>query len=175
MLPVRKRQAGVQKVIRLFRNITENRCTVMVEVDGKTEAITSAPGHKYYLPDNIKNREIGLKQEHENYYELSEKWVSACHLKKGDKVLLPNDKYGRYGDITANSNYITQAGASPSQLSLSPWNNGVYTEITVLKSIPNVVQSTAAPWGSWNGVGGGIQYMLPKSIETLKKLGYLIY
>ena len=69
-------------------------CTVTVEVDGKEEQIVSTPGHKYYLPNNIENREIGMKQEHESYITLSEKWVSACKLKSGDKVLLSDDEYG---------------------------------------------------------------------------------
>ena len=69
-------------------------CTVTVEVDGKEEQIVSTPGHKYYLPNNTENREIGLQQEHESYITLSEKWVSACKLKSGDKVLLSDDEYG---------------------------------------------------------------------------------
>jgi hypothetical protein len=84
--------------------------------------------------------------------------------------------YGRYGTIGETSNYITQAEASQSQLSLPPWNNGIYTEITVLKPIPNVVQSTVAPWAPWGGAGGGMQYMLKDAtIIALKNLGYLIY
>ena len=69
-------------------------CTVTVEVDGQKEQIVSTPGHKYYLPNNTENREIGMKQEHESYITLSEKWVSACKLKSGDKVLLSDGKYG---------------------------------------------------------------------------------
>ena len=80
--------------MQLFRNKTEEWCEVFVEVNGKTEIITSTPGHKYYLPNNTENREIGLQQEHESYITLSEKWVSACKLKAGDKVLLSDGKYG---------------------------------------------------------------------------------
>ena len=65
-----------------------------IEVDGQKEQIVSTPGHKYYLPNNTESREIGLKQEHESYIMLSEKWVSACKLKSGDKVLLSDGKYG---------------------------------------------------------------------------------
>ncbi len=68
--------------------------TVTVEVDGQKEQIVSTPGHKYYLSNNTENREIGMKQEHESYITLSEKWVSACKLKAGDKVLLSDGKYG---------------------------------------------------------------------------------
>lgn len=68
--------------------------TVTVEVDGQKEQIVSTPGHKYYLSNNTENREIGMKQEHESYITLSEKWVSACKLKAGDKVLLSDGSYG---------------------------------------------------------------------------------
>ena len=81
-------------VVKLFNNETKRWCTVTVEVDGKEEQIVSTPGHKYYLPNNTENREIGMKQEHESYITLSEKWVSACKLKSGDKVLLSDGKYG---------------------------------------------------------------------------------
>ena len=87
-------EKAYKPVVQLFRNKTETWCEVSVEVNGKTEIITSTPGHKYYLPDNIVGREIGLQQEHESYITLSEKWVSACKLKTGDKVLLSDGKYG---------------------------------------------------------------------------------
>ena len=87
-------ERAYKKVVRLFRNETKRWCTVTVEVDGKEEQIVSTPGHKYYLPNNTGNREIGLQQEHESYITLSEKWVSACKLKSGDKVLLSDGKYG---------------------------------------------------------------------------------
>ena len=83
-----------KEVVRLFRNETMKWCTVSVAVNGTVSEITSIPGHKYYLPDNTINREVGDSQEHESYYELSEKWVSACKLKKGDKVLLSDGEYG---------------------------------------------------------------------------------
>ena len=44
--------------------------------------------------ENRVNREIGEKQEHASYTGLSEKWVSACNLKSGDKVLLSDGEYG---------------------------------------------------------------------------------
>ena len=90
-------------------------------------------------------------------------------------INLAPGKYGRYGKIMEKSNYITDVGVSASQLSLPPWNNSVYTEITVVKTIPNVVKSTVAPWIEWNGVGGGVQYMLPMSIMELKNLGYIVF
>ena len=87
-------EKAYKPVVQLFHNETKQWCTVCVEVDGKKENIISTPGHKYYLPFNTENREIGLKQEHESYYELSEKWVSAYKLKVGDKVLISDGKYG---------------------------------------------------------------------------------
>ena len=87
-------EKAYKPVVQLFKNETKRWCTVTVEVDGQEEQIVSTPGHKYYLPNNTKNREIGLQQEHESYIALSEKWVSACKLKVGDKVLLSDGKYG---------------------------------------------------------------------------------
>ena len=52
------------------------------------EEIVSTPGHKYYLPFNKRKREVGEVHEQAGYAELSEKWVSACDLKAGDRVLL---------------------------------------------------------------------------------------
>ena len=87
-------EKAYKPVVQLFKNETKRWCTVTVEVDGQEEQIVSTPGHKYYLPNNNEDREIGKKQEHESYYGLSEKWISACHLKNGDKVLLSDNKYG---------------------------------------------------------------------------------
>ena len=72
-------------------------------MDGKEEQIVSTPGHKYYLPNNIENREIGMKQEHESYITLSEKWVSACKLKSGDKVLLSDGSYGIINSVAVET------------------------------------------------------------------------
>ena len=87
-------EKAYKPVVQLFKNETKRWCTVTVEVDGQKEQIVSTPGHKYYLPNNTENREIGLKQEHESCITLSEKWVSVCKLKAGDKVLLSDGKYG---------------------------------------------------------------------------------
>ncbi len=91
------------------------------------------------------------------------------------EITLQPGTYGRYGEIGTKSNFITQAGASPSTLSLPPMNNGIYIEIQVIKPIPNVIQSVVAPWAPWGGVGGGIQYVLPYPIKVLKVLGYILY
>ncbi len=87
-------EKAYKPVLQLFRNETKQWCTVCVDVDGQEERVISTPGHKYYVPNNTENREVGLKQEHESYITLSEKWVSACKLKVGDKVLLSDGKYG---------------------------------------------------------------------------------
>ena len=85
-------EKAYKPVVQVFKNETKRWCTVTVEVDGQEEQIVSTPGHKYYLPNNTESREIGLQQEHESYIALSEKWVSACKLKAGDKVLLSDGK-----------------------------------------------------------------------------------
>ena len=64
-------EKAYKPVVQLFKNETKRWCTVTVEVDGQKEQIVSTPGHKYYLPNNTENREIGLKQEHESYITLS--------------------------------------------------------------------------------------------------------
>ena len=87
-------EKAYKPVVQIFKNETKQWCTVCVDVDGQEEQIISTPGHKYYLPYNTENREIGLNQEHESYAVLSEKWVSAYKLKVGDKVLLSDGKYG---------------------------------------------------------------------------------
>jgi len=58
------------------------------------------------LPDNDRNRRPGEKLEHASYEGLGDKWVSACELKKGDRVLLANadtltgkPKYGIVIDV----------------------------------------------------------------------------
>ena len=91
------------------------------------------------------------------------------------EITLQPGKYGRYGDISPYSDYITNAGASPSQLSLPPDNNGIYIEITVIKPIEKVEMAIVAPWKPWGGIGGGIQYHLPYSIQALRDMGYLIF
>jgi len=83
---------------------------------------------------------------------------------------------GRYGEIRADSNFVTTSGASPNSLALpSNTNPTVYTEIQVLKPIPGVTQATVTEWPIGSGTGGGLQYQLPMSLETLKALGYISY
>ena len=81
-------ETAYKPVLHLFRNTTEEWCTVSVRgKDGKLYEITSTPGHKYFVPEN-KVRKDSRALEHASYADLSEKWVSACDLKHGDKVLL---------------------------------------------------------------------------------------
>ena len=87
-------EQAYKPVVRLFRNETLKWCMIAVAVAGIVESIISTPGHKYYLPENTINREIGERQEHASYTGLSKKWVSACNLKSGDKVLLSDGEYG---------------------------------------------------------------------------------
>ena len=46
------------------------------------------------LHGNEIHREDGRPEEHASYAGLSERWVSACSLKKGDRVLLSDGKSG---------------------------------------------------------------------------------
>ena len=82
--------------MQLFRNKTNEWCTVSVkrESDGEICEIISTPGHKYYLPENERYRDYGKRMENISYASLSEKWVSAESLKRGDKVLLSDETYG---------------------------------------------------------------------------------
>ena len=82
-------------MVRLFRNTTEEWCTVSVKPEiGQEFEIVSTPGHKYYVPENEAERNFGEVLEHAGYAGLSEKWVSAQNLKFGDKVLLSDGTYG---------------------------------------------------------------------------------
>ncbi len=81
-------ETAYKPVVTLFRNTTKEWCTVFVRGnDGELYEITSTPGHKYFVPGN-KVRKDSRALEHASYAGLSEKWVSACDLKRGDKVLL---------------------------------------------------------------------------------------
>ena len=81
-------EQGYKPVVRLFRNQTKEWCTISVRGnDGEHYEITSTPGHKYFVPEN-KGYKNSRALEHESYAGLNEKWVSACDLKRGDKVQL---------------------------------------------------------------------------------------
>ena len=81
-------ETAYKPVVQLFRNTTKEWCTVSVRGnDGELYEITSTPGHKYFVPGN-RVRKDSRALEHASYVGLSEKWVSACDLKRGDKFLL---------------------------------------------------------------------------------------
>jgi hypothetical protein len=89
----RERRIG-KRFCSYIRNETTAWCAVNIETeDGSFDEITSTLGHKYFLPFNNENREVDEIHEHTGYNELSAKWVSACNLKIGDKVLLFDGKH----------------------------------------------------------------------------------
>ena len=93
-------EQGYKPVARLFRNQTKEWCTVSVRGnDGELYEITSTPGHKYFLPENKEYRN-SRALEHESYAGLNEKWVSACDLKRGDKVQLSDGTLCKVERIT---------------------------------------------------------------------------
>jgi len=79
--------------------------------DGTIDQIVSTPGHKYFLPFNTESREVGEVHEHANYAELSVKWVSACNLKIGDRVLLAAEN-----PLTGKPKYGIVIGVKTEQL-----------------------------------------------------------
>ena len=85
----------------------------------------------------------------------------------------PSDVVGRYGGIGEKSVFVTQAGASPEELSLPPDTDpNIYTEFTVGKNIPNTIQAKIRAWGG--SPGGGLQYKLPLPIQQLVAEEFLI-
>ena len=91
---------ALKKVVQIFRNTTKQWTQVEIESEEGIQTITCTPGHKFYLTENKQKRDIGKRQEHESYYQLSEKWVQAIDLKTKDKVLLENGKYGIIKRVT---------------------------------------------------------------------------
>lgn len=86
------------------------KTTVSIETEnGNIEKIESTPGHKYYVPLNTIARNPNEELEHVSYEGLTEKWVSACDLEKGDKVLLSDGKYGIVKEVKTKEckEYIT--------------------------------------------------------------------
>jgi hypothetical protein len=89
-------------------------------------------------------------------------------------TLEPGDVVGRHGEVRPNSNFVTQSGASADSLSLPPNTDpNSYLDLTVVKPIPGVTQSTVASWGGSSG--GGLQYVLPQPIQWYLDHGYLSY
>ncbi|MDA8335173.1 MAG: RHS repeat-associated core domain-containing protein [Peptococcaceae bacterium] len=62
--------------------------------------------------------------------------------------LNPGDIIGRYGEVTPKSNYVSEPGATPDQLSLPPSvNSSIYREYKIVQQIPEVIRSEVVPWG----------------------------
>ena len=61
------------------------------------------------MPENTVKRNPKEVAEHASYITLGEKWVSACDLEKGDKVLLSEGKYGIVKEVKTKEckEYIT--------------------------------------------------------------------
>ena len=61
------------------------------------------------MPENTVKRNPKEVAEHASYITLGEKWVSACDLEKGDKVLLSDGKYGIVKEVKTKEckEYIT--------------------------------------------------------------------
>jgi len=96
-----------KEVVNVFKNEVWLKTTLDIKADnGTIDQIVSTPGHKYYLPFNTESREIGEVHEHDGYESLSVKWVSACNLKIGDRVMLATEnpltgkpKYGIVANV----------------------------------------------------------------------------
>ena len=103
-------EQALKTVVQLFRNTKAVKTTVSIETEnGSIEKIESTPGHKYYVPLNTIARNPNEELEHVSYEGLTEKWVSACGLEKGDKVLLSDGKYGIVKEVKTKEckEYIT--------------------------------------------------------------------
>lgn len=84
----------------------------------------------------------------------------------------PGQRFGRYGEIRPTSNFVTEVGADPGSLSFPPFTDpAIYQEFEVLVPIPNVTQSTVAPWGG--APGYGLQWQLPYPIEDLLNMRWI--
>ena len=88
--------------------------------------------------------------------------------------LKPGDVFRRYGEIRANSVFVTEAGADAGKLSLPPNTDpSIYQEFIVVHEIPETMQSEIRAWAG--SPGGGVQYELPAPILQLLKEGYIIF
>ena len=88
--------------------------------------------------------------------------------------LKPGDVFRRYGEIRANSVFVTEAGADAGKLSLPPNTDpSIYQEFIVVHEIPETMQSAIRAWAG--SPGGGVQYELPAPILQLLKEGYITF
>ena len=104
-------EQALKTVVQLFRNTKTVKTTVTIESeDGTVDEVISTPGHKYYLPFNTISRNPNEQLEHASYEGLTEKWVSACELRVGDKVVLvqsreltEKERYGIVKEVKTES------------------------------------------------------------------------
>ena len=84
--------------------------------------------------------------------------------------LKPGTEFGRIG--AESIKFVAPPGTDPTALSLAPGTDITnYHEYIVLKGIPGMQQSTAAPW--FDMPGGGTQQLLPSSIFDLLQGEYI--
>jgi hypothetical protein len=87
-------------------------------------------------------------------------------------MLQPGEIVDRYGGTRDGSQFVSPEGISIEQRSLSPKTNlDLYDKYQVVKPFP-VQSGIVAPW--FGQPGGGIQYVIKPSINTLINQGYLI-
>ena len=85
--------------------------------------------------------------------------------------LIWQDSKKRYGEPRIDSDYVTESGSNPDELSLPPGTSEkIYYEYEVIKPIP-ATESIIAPWGG--SKGGGLQYQLKDPILKLIDNGFL--
>ncbi|WOI35372.1 glycohydrolase toxin TNT-related protein (plasmid) [Tritonibacter scottomollicae] len=93
--------------------------------------------------------------------------------------LQPGARFDRYGgrfdengQFVDTGGYVSPTGVPFEQRSLPNSSvNRPYQEYEVLQPIPNVSSGSAAPW--FGQPGGGTQYQLPMSIESLVEQGFI--
>ena len=85
------------------------------------------------------------------------------------EMLQPGTSVERWG--YPGGKYLAPAGSNPWSLSLPPGSTSLpYNKYTVLKPF-SVTSGPAAPW--FGQLGGGMQYLSPKSVGWLIQQGYL--
>ena len=88
-----------------------------------------------------------------------------------EQIVLPaGTRIDRYG--SEDGFFTSPAGTPYEQRSCAPGSDQKpYHQYEVLKPIEGVVQGVTAPW--FDEPGGGLQYMMPMSIQELLDQGYL--
>lgn len=78
-------------------------------------------------------------------------------------------QFDRFGSV--HGKFITDAGTSASKLALPATNSGAKMTLQATKNF-RAFTGTIAP--GFGGSGGGVQYVMRYSIQTLLKKGWLI-